>query len=177
MSTFFKDYPKVLYTLNGKVSNATNITSRFKVQDSILSNLKLFYDYTIRDGETAEIVAHKFYDSMELHWVVTMFNLYLDPYFDWPMTNDIFNKFIDQKYGSEQIAKQQIHEYRHILQTTPLRYNIVDQATYLDLDDFEREIIYSWDYEFEKNENKRFIKIPDSVYMGQIIREKENLYI
>lgn len=177
MSTFFKDYPKVDYTLGGKTKSATNITARFKVIDSVLQNLKIFYDYTVKDGESPEIVAYKFYGSMEHHWIVMMFNLYLDPYFDWHMDDDIFNKYIDSKYGSEAAAKQQIHEYRHVLQDNPYRYNVIDYATYLDLDDFEREIIYSWDYEFAKNEQRRFIKIPDSIYIGQILDEKENMYL
>ncbi len=174
---FFKDYPKVSYTLNKKVDIVTNITSRFKPVDLVLENLKIFYDYTVRDGETPEIVSNKFYDSMEYHWVVMMFNRYLDPYFDWPMADDIFNKYIDEKYGSEAIAKQTIHEYRHILQENPLRFNIIDYNTYLQLDDFERDFIYKWDYEFDRNEKKRQIKIPDSIYISQIAREKENLYI
>lgn len=176
MSHFFKDYPKIQYTLDGKVDTITNLTSRFKVIDSVLQNLKIYYPYTVKDGESPEMVAYRFYDNMDHHWIIMMFNQYLDPYFDWPMTDDVFNKYIDTKYGGEDVAKQQIHEYRHILQDEPYRYNIIDEKTYLDLDDYEREFIYSWDYEFSRNEQRRFIQIPDSIYIGQILEEKENMY-
>jgi len=176
MSIFFNHYPKVLYTLDGKTKKITNLTSRFKVVDTVLENLKIFYAYTVLDGETPEIVSYKFYSTMEYHWIILMFNKYLDPYFDWPMNDHVFNKYIDAKYGGEDVAKQSVHEYRHILQDTPYRYNVVDLNTYLDLDDFEREIVYTWDHEFDLNEQRRFIKIPDSIYIGQIMEEKGNLY-
>lgn len=177
MSNFFKDYPKVLYTLEGKTSNVTNITSRFKVVDAVLQNIKLYYPYTVKEGETPEMVSYRFYDTMDLHWIIMMFNSYLDPYFDWPMDDDVFLKYINVKYGSEEIAKQQIKEYHHVIQSNPYRYNIIDEKTYHTLDDYERELIYSWDYEYKKNEQKRFLQIPDGIYIGQILAEKENLYI
>lgn len=176
MSIFFKDYPKVQYTLNDRTDSITNLTSRFKVLDSVLQNVKLFYPYTVKENESPEMVSYRFYDTMEYHWIIMMFNQYIDPYFDWPMNDFVFNKYIDVKYGGEAIAKQQIHEYRHILQIEPYRYNIIDEKTYLDLDDYEREFIYVWDHEYEKNENRRFIQIPDSVYIGQILDEKARIY-
>jgi hypothetical protein len=186
MSIYFKDFPKIEYKLplENKTRRITNILKRFSPLEEILNNVSLYYDYVIRENETPEVVSYKFYDTMEYHWIILMFNRKFDPYYEWPMSNDQFSRYIDLKYGSEQTAKQTVKNYIHILQNKreyngeilEERINYVDQSIYNTLDAFERRIEYVWDYEERLNEARRNIKIVDAIYIPQILTEKKNIF-
>jgi hypothetical protein len=54
----------------------------------------------IKDGDTPEILANKVYNDVEAHWIILYANEILDPQFEWPMPNNVFNKYIADKYRS-----------------------------------------------------------------------------
>jgi hypothetical protein len=107
MAKYFNYFPKTYYSLNDKSSAldvATNIIARFKFQNSLKNNALSFYEYSIKDSDTPEIIAHKFYKHSERHWIVLMFNDIVDPQYDWPLTYEKFNEFVDAKYNGPDYA-------------------------------------------------------------------------
>ena len=101
MARFFNYFPKTVYTANTNSSGldtVTNIISRFGFEKSLKENSAAFYKYSIQDSDTPEIIAHKFYENSERHWIVLMFNDILDPQFDWPLKYETFIKYVDKKY-------------------------------------------------------------------------------
>jgi hypothetical protein len=187
MTKFFKDFETINYRLpiEGLDRSVTNILGRFKFLESILRNIKIFYPYRVEDGETAEMVSEKFYGSVDHHWVIHLFNQIRDPYFDWVMTDDVFEKFIEMKYGSAQYAKQTVKFYyqdisrKRVLSDgtiVPEIKNIITQEIYNTLDDPERSLVYIYDYESDLNEKRRNIQIIDAVYIPQILKEKERIF-
>jgi hypothetical protein len=128
MAKFFARYPKVVYSLNDatNLDVVTNITTRVKIIDKYLTNSLSYYEYDVQEGDTPEIIAHKFYDDVERHWIVLMANNIIDPMFDWPMNYTNFIKYLDDKYGSlapagrtgTDYAKSTIYKYQKIITTT-----------------------------------------------------------
>lgn len=103
MAKYFNFFPKVPY-YNEKeklsVELVTNIMTRFKFEDKFKENTVVYYDYTISDGETPEMIADKVYGSPERHWIILNLNDIINPYLDWPMDENSLIKFIDKKYES-----------------------------------------------------------------------------
>ena len=128
MAKFFARYPKVVYSLNDatNLDVVTNITTRVKVIDKYLTNSLSYYEYDVQEGDTPEIIAHKFYDDVERHWIVLMANNIIDPVIDWPMNYTNFIKYLDDKYGSlassgqtgTDYAKRTVYKYQKVITTT-----------------------------------------------------------
>jgi hypothetical protein len=107
MARYFNYFPKTLYSSNNEVSSldtVTNIISRFSFERELKENSSVFYEYDIKDGDTPEIIARKFYDNSERHWIVLLFNEIIDPQFDWPFDYRTLNDYVDEKYSSPNYA-------------------------------------------------------------------------
>jgi hypothetical protein len=107
MSKYFNYFSQTLYTLDLKnVDVVNNITSRFNFEESFKNNTAVSYEYEIKDDDTPEIIASKFYGDSERHWIVLLFNNIIDPQFDWPMDYRTLISFIDEKYSASANANQ-----------------------------------------------------------------------
>ena len=97
---YFKSFPYTFYSLDdtSTVQVVTNITNRVALSDEVKNNLSLFDEYDIKDGETPELVADKFYNNSELHWLVLHYNEIIDPRFDWPLDTNNLNRQVAGKY-------------------------------------------------------------------------------
>ena len=107
MAKYFNFYPKTFYTSNNKTSGleaVTNIIARFGFEKKLKENSSAFYKYSVKDSDTPEIIADKFYDNSERHWIVLLFNDIIDPQYDWPLKNDTLIEFIDTKYTANGAA-------------------------------------------------------------------------
>jgi hypothetical protein len=101
MTKYFNYFPKTLYTSdNVNLGSFTNLISRFSFEKSFKDSASVSYEYDIKDSDTPEIIADKFYDDSERHWIVLMFNDITDPQFDWPMDYKTLISFIDEKYSA-----------------------------------------------------------------------------
>lgn len=138
MAKYFYYFPKVLYSANNKqtgLETVTSIVSRFAFENSLKENSSVFYEYSIKDSDTPEIIASKYYDNPERHWIVLLFNNIIDPQWDWPLEDRSLIKFIDQKYAANAAANvifksgydwaksvNNIHSYYKIITTTTSGY-------------------------------------------------------
>jgi len=107
MARFFNYFPKTVYTANTNSSGldtVTNIISRFAFEQKLKDNSAAFYKYSIQDSDTPEIIAHKYYDNSERHWIVLLFNDIIDPQYDWPLKHESFIKYVDKKYTANGAA-------------------------------------------------------------------------
>lgn len=109
MARYFINFPKTVYNLDGSNSldEITNLTSSFSFSESLTENSILYYEYTVSDGETPEVVAHKIYGSVESHWIILKLNGIVDVKTDWPLGQRELNKVIDKKYANNGISTSQ----------------------------------------------------------------------
>ena len=107
MARFFNYFPKTVYTANtavGGLDTVTNIIARFAFEERLKTNSAAFYKYSIQDSDTPEIIAHKYYENSERHWIVLMFNDIIDPQYDWPLQYSTFIEYVDKKYSANNYA-------------------------------------------------------------------------
>jgi len=107
MARYFNYFPKTPYTSNtqtGGVETVTNVITRFGFEKELKENQNAFYKYTIKDSDTPEIIAHKYYGHSERHWIVLLFNDIIDPQYDWPLKYDEFIDYVTEKYSANGAA-------------------------------------------------------------------------
>jgi hypothetical protein len=108
MAKYFNYFPSTYYKLSDTDVNnldiVTNIINRYGFESSIKQNVNAFYKYEIKETDTPEIIASKYYGSPERHWIVLMFNDIVDPQYDWPLQYDSFNQYVDKKYSANGYA-------------------------------------------------------------------------
>ena len=173
MSFYFNKFPKVQYFLpvprttgvgsarkSTKSIIATDISTRFIIKQILGDPNLIYYDYEIKDEERPDIIAAKYYGDARLDWVLLMFNQAIDPYFDWPLSQRNFEKFLRQKYGSISVAQSTVERYERKIYaesqhndglgniiTVPARFVTVDKSTFDSLGATDRRIIYKYDHE------------------------------
>lgn len=107
MPTFFNKFPVVRYDMENKRYSyqnnqiVTNVLFRIGIIKEVLTNISSYYEYTVRDDEKPEVLADKFYNDPEGHWVILYANDIFDPQYDWPLDSKSFNKYLVDKYRSQ----------------------------------------------------------------------------
>lgn len=183
---YFQNFPNTDYTmLGGQVVNIMDISKRFKFVEDVLKNRYILFNYVIKEGERPDIVAEKYYENSQLDWLLMMVNKVIDPYFDWPMSNRELETFIKKKYGSLEYAKTTDKKYFKVIQTKSRTYEgfyvpeqvlEVDLTAYTNLGEYERKKMTIYQYEIEKNNAKKSIKLLDKIHIPQVLREVETIY-
>jgi hypothetical protein len=144
MIKYFQTLPKEFYFQGDEASSldiVTNITSLVSINGDLKNNGVSFYDYLVEDGETPEIVAHKFYGNSNKHWIVLMMNDIVHPQFDWPLSTNSLELYIDKKYEVQanntmsglQWAKTNTKTYYKIVRKKNVNVNSVD-VSYIEID-------------------------------------------
>jgi hypothetical protein len=195
---YFDTLPKIINidsTGNSKVM--TNLLARASVIPEILKDPLLYYTYDIQEGDTPEIIAHKYYGDSYRYWIVLFANELLDPQWDWPMTSMVFEQYLADKYPSTNIYSE-IEYYEKVItqydvntQTTTVNRVRIDEDVYNGLPvtqtatytlptgpvtiTTERNAVSIYDYELNQNEAKRNIKILNSNYVGEMENQLKKL--
>lgn len=187
MSFYFRPFPKISYDLkkNNLPLVLTDITKRYKIRDILQQKAAIYYNYTVRDGDRPDLIAFKYYGDETLDWLIFLCNNMMDPYYDWPLDYRKFTAYMKSLYGSVDVAKSTVFEYRKILneQSTlidgtvvPKRTVVIDLNTYNSLSTSVREEIDAYQYYEELNDAKREIKLLDERFVPDIITEVEAIF-
>jgi hypothetical protein len=154
---YFQNFPYTYYSLNegANVKVITNITLRAQVSDQIKANFVLFDEYDVKDGETPEIVADKFYNNSLYHWIILHVNDIIDPRFDWVMTTNNLVKFCEDKYTNIYGT----HHYENA------------EGYWVNSDASGATPISNFQYEDRLNEEKRRIKILKPIYVEAVVSD------
>jgi len=112
---YFESFALTPYTLDTNALNpqlVTNILARSTFLREIANNTSIAYEYSVKDSDTPEIIAHKIYGDAYRGWIVLMFNNIINPFYDWPLKNDALDSYIFKKYGQNiDTARSTIHHY------------------------------------------------------------------
>lgn len=179
MSRYFTFFPKTTYRDEAVV----DITRRVQIIEDIRSNPYGLLPYTVKDDERPEDIANYYYGDQNKVWMVYLANNIIDPYTQWPMSNENLDKTIIKKYATQANTTG----YNVIIwsQNTGITNNIVyyvnnsDPAIKISYDSYVRGLQYGtyigadwtavrvYDYEFELNEDRRSIFLINAVYANQ----------
>lgn len=161
---YFDNFPSFVYpfNVNNKIEYklVKDISQNVRVRKEILSQVTLYDEYDIRDGETPEIISEKVYGSPLYHWVVMLCNERYNYVDDFPLTIPQLEKHIDDKYGAE---KYSTHHY------VDANGFIVDSSAP------GAASVSNYDYEFSVNESKRRIKLISASLLNTIIKNFKEL--
>jgi ABC-type antimicrobial peptide transport system permease subunit len=198
---YFDTLPKLIKTDDkGNSLLLTNILARANLLQNFLSSPAIYYEYDIQDGDTPEIIAHKYYGDVYRYWVVLFANQIIDPQWQWPMIGDVFKSYIDSKYTLATPAVNPyttVHHYEKQIDTLDISTNItttnkisISQNTYNSLTTsttnyslatgtvkvtISKNLINIYNYELQLNEDKRSIKILKNNYVGQLEKQLKSL--
>jgi hypothetical protein len=194
---YFRTLPKITkIDEKGNSSLFVNLLARASIIQNLLKSPLLFYSYDIQESDTPEILAHKYYGDIERFWLIMFANQLLDPLWDWPLQGQNFQKYLNDKYTTEELGE--IHHYEKIITTTDrvsrtetVRRIIIDEETYNTMVNTEngyalpngaivivkeqKTFVTKYEYEVNVNESKRNIKILNEKYADQMEIELREL--
>ena len=197
---YFKNLPKIAYIDKNQVSTVyTNLMARVSFIPEMLNNGLNFYLYDVQDGDTPEIVAHKYYNDVSRFWIVLYCNEMMDPQWDWPLSYSQFNSYVEDKYGND---LNSIHHYEKVITKTSRQTEndqtvvekfVISTEEYISLlyanpygigptrtfqlptgfvdVSIQPASITNYEYELGLNESKRTIKLLNNLYADQLETE------
>jgi len=179
---YFKNLPVISYP-DGRGNNIymKDLTTRVYIVSQLIKSPLSYYEYTLKEKDSPEIVAEKYYGSADDYWLVMVSNLLSDPQWDWPLSQYNINKYIINKYGSIENAYQIHHYAKTITYTDPLTNEKQETTTEIGKEEYDNLIEYSkncvlpsgeivnysltkstvtnYDYEVELNDSKQTINL------------------
>ena len=185
MSEFFQHYPQINYDMTGvkptKTKSAINIMIRSKIKSAILDDVIAYFPYIIPEAERPDVTAFKQYGDVKYTWLIFLINNIQDPIFEWPLNTREFGAYVKNKYGTLFYAKNTVHHYEQTVRERVEATNTsdpiskatikVDLTTYNTLAVGSRKVVYYYNWEVDRNEAKRDIKLIDSRYVSDILAE------
>lgn len=101
---YFDGLPKIVYNLGGEAQTeraVTNLLTSIRRRHNAFGNdYMLFERMFVADGDTPEIVAHKYYGHTKWWWVVCLVNNIVKPSM-WPLSDHDLTRTIERKYGKK----------------------------------------------------------------------------
>ena len=105
------DYPSLTNDRNSEYDYQVvkNIFKRAVVRDDIFNEITAFTKYSVQGDERPDQVAYQFYNDSGLDWVVLATNNIVHVRDEWPMGNQDFLTYLNEKYTEAELAN--IHHY------------------------------------------------------------------
>ena len=174
---YFSEFPLTTYNLSGVNSNTKEITDiwrRVKVRSKIANNVTLFDKFDVPEGDSPETVAYKVYGSTDYFWVVCLMNNIVNRYYDWPLDEYSFQRYMADKYSNP----ESIHHYE-VTQSSgkqkgegPSDYS---HKIEVNSDYAGAEAISNIQYERRLQDEKRQIRLLQPNYLNNFIDEFRRL--
>ena len=168
--TYFDMFPNIYYSAkgDGKFTIMKDILSRVKLIANVKENILGFDYYDVQDGETPEMIAHRYYGDVKLHWTVLVANDIVDYYEDWPMSTQRFEEFVKEKYENPGA----IHHYE-ITQTSGDTTVTIDVG--MNTTEYpSATAISNYQYEDKLQEKKRQIRLISTRHIDGFVKEFES---
>jgi len=192
---YFQTLPKLIISEKQTSQIVTNLLTRVNIISTLLQDPLIFYSYDIKDSDTPEIIAHKYYGSVDRFWMVLISNEILDPQWDWPMTNRVFDSYINEKYTPAE--QDEVHHYQKTITNTTVPEGIITSETFtISEEDYNalvessrtystitgnvninisKNVVDNYTYELNLNESKRKIKLLNKSYATKLETEFNKL--
>lgn len=169
--SYFRRFPKIQYDVNGdgQTQLVTNITKRIAMNSKIQSNTVIFDIYDVPVGDKPEDVAYKYYDDATLHWVILLVNNITDRYHQWPMSLQMFENYLNDKYAEPSATHH--YEIQQESGDTTTTINIGTDNT-----DYPSAVaISNRQYEEGLQEEYGRIRLLRKEYLPQFLKEYKNI--
>ena len=95
----------------GDYSLVKNLFKRAKLREDIYQDLAFFSKFDVLGDDRPDNVADLIYGDPTLDWVVLLSNNIVNVQSEWPLSQADFNRYITEKYGTEENLYSGIHHY------------------------------------------------------------------
>jgi hypothetical protein len=146
----------------------SDILFRITVNRDAVRKSSFLMPYVIVENETPEMVSYNFYGTPLHHWVILLINEIVNPREEWPISETQLLEKIALQYPENN--RNDIYEWRE------KNYGYVVEYDEELEDDEEIYSVTIYEYETEKNEAKRNIKVLDSNFITEFITEFNRAY-
>ena len=170
---YFSSFPVIPYDSKGDLQfkDVTNLLRRVGMRTKLKTNTFLYDTYSVKEGETPEMIAHKLYGDSQLHWIILLVNEITDRYHQWPMTGGQFLDYLNDKYSNP----DGIHHYETTQTSGDTKVKIevendVDEDAYTGLTP-----ITNREYEENEQDKRRQIRLVDPSFVEQFVDEFKKL--
>jgi len=167
-----------------------NLFKRGKLREDIFQELAFFEKYQIKGDDRPDIVANEVYGDPTLDWVIFTCNNITDVYSEWPMSNEVFNTYLLEKYGSYD-ALNDVHHYESnevrnsqgvVVFAKGLRVGVAQSLSFFDFfSDSQINVanvsrpVSNYEYEEDLNNKKRGIFILKPIYLNIVFDDLEEM--
>tara|TARA_B100000941_G_C28441536_1_gene519929 strand:- start:368 stop:910 length:543 start_codon:yes stop_codon:yes gene_type:complete len=168
---YFKNFPKIDYSSTGNTNDeklVTHLLKRVAIKAGLKEEMLMLDDYSVRAGDTPEIIASKHFGSPLYHWVILITNQITDRYFDWPMTEPQFEAYLKDKYGAN---IDSAHHYEITQTSGPTTSTDDSHLIQVNSTTTGALIVTNREYEVREQDKKRRIKLLDAQYLNEFVEE------
>ena len=168
---YFSNFPVIPYDSvgNGEFKVVTNLLKRVALRSKVRSNVLLFDTYDVKNGETPEMIADKLYDDPQLHWVILLINNIIDRYHQWPMNDNQFLTYLNDKYSNVDATHH--YEISQVSGDTTIKINIGSDNT----EHSGASIVTNREYEEDRQDELRKIRLLNPIYIDPFVSEYKRL--
>jgi hypothetical protein len=172
---YFARFPSMVYDIKGDgvYKLLPDILRRVKLRANIRNGMFMFDNYDVKEGETPEQVAFKWFGDTEYHWIILMTNNITDRYYGWPITQPQFQAHLEDKYGVGNIDSTHHYEVSQTSGPTSSRDN--SHLVEVNSDASGATAVTNREYEEREQDRLRQIRLLDPRYLGIFVSEFENL--
>jgi len=169
---YFTSFPKIVYDIDntGKLTVVTEIFRRIKIREKIADNTALYFKYIVQNGDTPETVAYRHFGSQHLHWVILLTNNITDRYYGWPLNDQDFESYVNNKYDNPGA----VHHYEIAQSSGPTSSTDYSHLIEVNSTTTGASSVSNYEYERRLQDEKREIQLLDRKYLPLFIEEFNN---
>ena len=185
---YFRELPNINYVslLKDKSRNderliVKNIFKRAKLRSDVDQGITAFEYYDISENMRPDVIAQNIYGDPELDWIILVTNNITNIRDQWPLSNNDLQNYMVEKYGVTGLTN--VHHY----ETTELKDDndriLIEAGMQVD-SNFTFQVgdktftpvqqVTNQQYEVDRNEEKRRIKILKSEFVSVFISDLRN---
>jgi len=195
---YFRELPDVDYQsfLSDSISSkeylrVKNLFRKNKLRDDLQNVFTIFDKYEIVEGARPDTVAEEFYGSAELDWVVLMTAGIINVRDEWPLSNYVLYRYIENKYGVENLSNINYYETKEVKNSSGrlilpegkivdenFTLNYTDNGNAISLSGSDvRRGISNLEYETIKNNKKSSIYLLKRGYLQKFLNDMKQIMI
>ena len=196
MSEYFNYLPDFEYVSrlqDAKISDYIRVKNLFKkgvIREDIFQDLTFFTKYQIRGDDRPDNVAFEVYGRSTYDWIVLQSNNIINIQTEWPLSQNDFDRYMLEKYGSYNTLFNGVHHYETV-EIRNSRGNIIVPSGQQVPSDFsvqyyddrleqmvtasEVTAVTNYQYEDDIQTNKRNIFLLKSEYVPVVIEDIEDI--
>ena len=173
---YFSQFEQGYYDLKGDGNEklVTDLMTRVKVREKIIDEASLYDKYDVPSGERPEDTAFKHFGSAQYHWVILMTNNITDAFYEWPMSEQTFETFLEDKYTNPGA----IHHYEVTQSSGITKAQGPEDYSYLievNSDAAGAQSISNREYEQRLQDSRRSIQLLSPSYLNTFLEEFNEL--